>query len=417
MDIGTTFLIVAVCVVMEAFFSGSEIALISLSRHRLAHRAEKGERAALMLEAQFNNPARLYGTTSLGTNIFVFSGTAVMTAYLTGLNPQEADFWAVIVMAPITLLFGEVFPKAFFQRFTNSLSYIVIYPLTVSQKLFVPFLWIFTGIPSFLLGRGAKGEAESPQKTSQEEIRRLFSMGEKDFDLHPDEVKMIDRIFDFRRTTVEQCMIPLVKMDAVAQNDPIGYVKKKLRETRHSRLPVYSGRIYNITGIVSAFDALRFSKTAAKACDLARPAFYVFRKKKIADLLPEMQKKGVQMAVVVNEYSGGIGIVTREDLIEEIFGEIEDEYDEAPVQVKELAPNRWLADAGVEIDMLNEKYGWDIPVGDYETLAGYILTSIENIPARGDRIRLGDFLFTVKEAVANGIVSVEIERERKTSRG
>ncbi len=408
MDITTTILIVALCVVLEAFFSGSEIAIVSISRHKLSHLVEKGQRGALLLEAQFKNPSRLYGATSMGTNVFVFLGTSVMTAYLVQVNPEKADLWATLIMAPVTLLFGEIFPKALFQRFTDTISYIVIYPVVVVQKIFSPFLWVLSTIAMLILGRGEKEHAHGIHRYSEEEIRGLFSMGKKDFDLHPDEVKMIDRVFDFGKTTVEQCMIPLINMAAVGINEPINSVKAKLIETKHSRLPVYEDRIYNITGVVSAFSVLRFSKDATKARDMAQPAYYVYKKKKIGDLLPEMQQAGIQLAVVVNEYSASIGIVTREDLIEEIFGEIEDEYDEEESPVKESGANRWAVDASAEMDFLNESYGWNLPLGDYETIGGYMLTHLERIPVKGEKIFIGEFGFIILEASDMGLKSIEV---------
>lgn len=412
MSISTTLLIVVFCLVMEAFFSGSEIAFISVSRFKLSHLVEKRKKAALLLNEQFKFPSRLYGTTSLGTNIFVFSGTAVMTAYLSGFIPGKADIWAVIIMAPVTLLFGEIFPKAFCQRFADRVSYVVIYPLLFAQKIFLPILWIFTGIARLLLGRSGEEEELGIQSISQEEIRRLFSMGQKGFDLHPDEMKIINRIFDFRKTTVEQCMTPLINISAIEQNEPINSIRMRLHKTKYSRLPVYADKTFNIVGIVCAFDVLRYFKNDAKARDIVRPALYIFRKKKIGNLLPEMQKAGVQMAVVVNEYSGAIGIVTREDLIEEIFGEIEDEYDETPSSITLIDPGHWLMDADVEVDLINETYGLGIPQGDYETIAGYILSNLERIPAKGETIRLGGFNFIVKEGTDMGLEKLEVFKHK-----
>jgi CBS domain containing-hemolysin-like protein len=248
------------------------------------------------------------------------------------------------------------------------------------------------------------------RKITYEEIRHIFMMEEKKMDLHPDEQKMINRIFGLKNITVEQCMVPLIHLTAVEKNEPIASVRKKFEEAQFSRVPVFSERIFNIIGIINAFDVLRYGENARSAMDLSRPAFYVYKKKKVDDLLPEMQEAGVQMAVVVNEYSDAIGIVTREDLLEEIFGEIQDEYDkeqETP-QAREAGPNRWLSDGMVEIDLLNERFNLGLPAGDYETLAGYLLTSLERIPRKGETISIGDYRFLIKDATDRGIRQVEI---------
>ncbi|MEE8482966.1 MAG: hemolysin family protein [Nitrospinota bacterium] len=410
MELGTTLMLIAVCVAMEGFFSGAELAFISLSRHKLNHLVKQGNRAAKMLELQLKSPARLYGTTSMGTNIFVVAGTVLMTAYFAGFYPEDPDFFAVLVMTPVTLLLGEIFPKAFYHHWADRIAYIAIYPLTAAQKIFSPVLWITSGIARLALGAFGIEERYDVKTVSHDEIRRFFVLGEKKFDLHPEEKKMIRRIFDFKKTTVEQCMVPLIHIGAAENKETIESVRHKFHKSGFSRMPVYKDKIYNITGIINSFDVLRYGTDARNAGDLERPAFYVYQSKKINDLLAEMQQAGVQMAVVVNEYSAAVGIVTREDLVEEIFGEIEDEYDRenGGKRIIKIGPNRWELDAVVEIDMLNERYGWEIPLGDYETVAGLILHSLETIPVKGETIKIGNLSFTIKEAGEMGITLVEV---------
>jgi CBS domain containing-hemolysin-like protein len=399
---------------MEAFFSGTEIALISVNRPKFSTMVKKGKKGALLLEELFKSPSRLYGTTSLGTNIFVVTGTAMTTAYFTGINTERADLWSILIMTPVTLLFGEIFPKAFFQRYTDRLTYYVVYPIYFFQKIFSPVLWVTSGIVRVLLRQEGAEEIHDLKKASQEEIRRLFTMGEKEFDLHPEERKMIHNVFELRHSTVEQCMVPLINISAVSENEPINSVRTRLHGSGLSRLPVYSDKIYNIAGIVTAFDVLRYSKEEMKAKDLMHPAFFVYRKRKIADLLSEMQQAGVQMAVVVNEYSAAIGIVTLEDLLEEIFGEIEDEYDTQPPQVEVLGSNHWVIHANTEIDTVNEEYGWDLPEGDYETVAGYILTHLDRILTKGETVELDGFTFLVVEGSHRGFQKIEVFRVKGT---
>ena len=410
MDLQTTLALVALFIILEGFFSGSELALISLSRPRLTHLLEQGNKAAILLEKQLKNPARLYGTTSIGTNLMVFAGTAVMTAYFSRNYSGDADLYALIVMAPLTLLIGEIIPKAFFQRWTERISYIAIYPILVAEKIFSPILWITAGIAKVMLNFLGVDEKHEINNTSYEEIRKHFSLGEKTFDLHPDEKKMIHRIFDIKNTTVEQCMVPLIKLSAIRENESIKSIKRRLYQSGFSRLPVYKDRIYNITGILNAFDILRYGADAKMAKELTRPAFYVYQDRKINDLLAEMQEAGVQMAVVVNEYSAAVGIVTREDMVEEIFGEIEDEYDTRPPAVKRLTHNSWIISAGAEVDLLNEQYGFDIPVGDYETISGYLLHNMERIPKKDELVTIKDLSFKIIEATERGIHKLEVTK-------
>lgn len=409
----TTLALVAACLVMEGFFSGSEIALISINRHRLNHLIERKDHAALMLGRLFKSPAALYATTSIGTNLSVVTGTAIMTGYLNGAGVSDPDFLTALVMGPVTLLFGEIFPKAFFQHWTERISYVAVYPLAAARRIFTPVIWFTAGITRLLMRMAGIDEKHDIRHITLEEIRHIFRVGEKKLDLHPDEQKTINRIFGLKNITAEQCMVPLIHLTASEKNETFASVRRKMEESRFSRIPVFSERIYNIVGVINAFDVLRYGAEAKTAADLGRPAYYVYKKKKVDDLLSEMQQAGVQMAVVVNEYSDAIGIVTREDLVEEIFGEIEDEYDkdqEAP-QSRETAPGRWVADGIVEIDQLNERFGLGLPPGDYETLAGYILTSLDRIPRKGESVIIGEYLFHIRESNERGIKLVEIERK------
>lgn len=410
MDLPTTLSLVALFILLEGFFSGTELALISLSRPRLTHLLEQGNRAAKLLEKQLKSPARLYGTTSIGTNLMVFAGTSIMTAYISRNYSGNPDLFALMIMAPLTLLFGEIIPKVFFQRWTERVSYVAIYPILAAEKLFSPILWITAGIAKLLLNILGVDEKHDVNNITYEEIRKHFSLGEKTFDLHPDEKKMIHRIFDIKNTTVEQCMVPLINLTAVRENETVKSVKTRLYRSGFSRLPVYRDKIFNITGILNAFDVLRYGSDARLAHELARPAFYVYQGKKINDLLAEMQQAGVQMAVVINEYSAAVGIVTREDMVEEIFGEIEDEYDVRRPAVKRIDPQNWVIDAGAEVDMLNEQHGLDLPVGDYETIAGYVLQKLERIPKKDESFTIDNFGFTIMEATERGIHKMKVQK-------
>jgi CBS domain containing-hemolysin-like protein len=419
MTLVTMVVLVFACIVMEGFFSGTEMALISLNRHRLAHRVERGELAAKLLERQFKVPANLYATTSIGTNIFVVSGTAVMTAYLSGLNFADADLLAVAAISPLTLVFGEIFPKIFYRRWAEKIAYFAIFPLIAAQKVLAPVRWVSAGIARSIMAAVGVDAGYDVRAVSHEEIKLIFASEKKKMDLHPDEQKTIHRIFGLKHITVEQCMVPLIHLTAVERKEPMSAVRAKFEESRFSRVPVFSERIFNIVGIINAFDVLRYGDAAKTAFDLARPAFYVYKKKKADDLMQEMQRAGVQVAVVVNEYSDAIGIVSMEDLLEEIFGEIQDEYDreqESP-QVRRTGSGRWEVDGAVEIDLLNEKYNLGLPKGDYETLAGYILTTLDRIPRKGESVTIGDFNFIIKDATERGVKSVEVVKRNRGQNG
>lgn len=413
MALGTMLALVLACVAMEGFFSGTEMALISLNRHRLAHRVGKGEAAARLVEGQFRVPVSLYATTSIGTNLCMVAATAVVTAYLSGAGFREdADLLAVVAVSPLALLFGEILPKTLYRRWSEKISYVAIFPLMAAQKVLAPVRVVAVWLARRILSAAGVDATYDVGAISHDEIKHIFASEKKEMDLHPEEQKIIHRIFGLKHVTAEQCLVPLIHLTAVERKEPVSAVRAKFEESKFSRIPVFGERIFNIVGVINAIDVLRYGDEAKIAADLARPAYYAYKNTKVEDLMPQMQRAGVHVAVVVNEYSDAIGMVSMEDLLEEIFGEIQDEYDkeqESP-QAREAGPGRWAVDGTVEIDFLNEKYNLGLPKGDYETLAGYILTSIDRIPRKGEVVTAGDFRFVIREATERGIRSVDMTR-------
>jgi len=233
-------------------------------------------------------------------------------------------------------------------------------------------------------------------------------MSEANLGLELEEKKMINRIFEFKSNSVESAMRPLVRVVAVPSGAKLSDAKARVAETGFSRLPVYHDRIYNIVGIVSAFDILRQPDQSEKVDNVMQPPLYTPLTKKNADLMKEMQSKGTHIAVVVDEYGAAVGIVTMEDLLEEIVGEIEDEYDYPVKYYEKLEDGRYIVDAMMEVDILNDELGLDLPTGDYETISGFINDALERIPNKRSRMAIGSYLITILDATPRKVKSVEI---------
>lgn len=410
MDWSLTLSLVAFFLISEGFFSGSEIALISLNRFRLRHLAESGTAYAVRAEALLKHPDRIFGTTSVGTNLSVVGGTSVMTGFLVYWFNERADMAAFLVMAPLTLLLGEILPKTVLQHFADRAVRFILPPLTVAQKVFFPVVWLTSQITGQLLRWVTRNRIKAPELVTREEIRHLMMMGELELGLKADEKKIIHNIFEFYDTTVENCMVPLNKLIAFEIGTPLETVKRRILNSGFSRFPIYRERMYNIEGVIHAFDFLNLPEALKSTEDLLRPAYYVPPTKKIKDLLKELQLRGLQIAVVVNEHGGTIGIVTVEDLLEEIFGEIEDEYDSSVQWYQELSKNHYLVNAEMEIDLINDRLHLCLPVGDYETLNGFIIDALERIPKEEEMLAVGQFLLRIVKGDARAIHQVEVIR-------
>ncbi|MDH4184928.1 MAG: hemolysin family protein [Nitrospinota bacterium] len=400
---------VAALLLLEGMFSGSELGLASLSKPRLRHLAEQGAQYARILEELLKSPPRIFGTTSIGTNLCVFASSAVMTWYMVSLvGDERADFYSFLIIGPLTLILGEIVPKMIFRKHAALLFPFLARPLRWAQTLFTPVLAVTTLISKGFFWLFLRGGGLPADFMSREELLLLTQMSHEKLQLDTVEKRMLDRIFDFKSSDVQVAMRPLGKVVAVVDSFTIEQARATFAESGYSRLPVFHDRIFNITGVISAFDLLRLPDNEGLVTRIMTPAYYVPDTKRNSRLLEEMQKSGVHLAVVVDEYGSAVGIVTQEDLIEEIVGEIEDEYDTSVKSYESLGDGRYIVDAGIEVDRINEELGFNLPVGDYETLAGFLIESLERIPRHRERMAIGDFQFTVLEATQRKVVSVEV---------
>jgi len=409
MEIIYTVALILLFLITEGFFSGSELAMISFNRIKIRHLAESGDARAVKLESLLEKPEKLFGATSVGTNLSVFAGTAIATAFAAShLGAEEADFRAFIVMGPLTLILGEIVPKMVYRARADSFAPYLAGLLSLSQKIFAPVLVVTAGISKMITSMFLGSTEVASGLVSREEIRFLTKLSEDKLDLAHEEKKMIHKIFEFKTNTVDTVMRPLVTVVGVPSVATLAEVKARIAESGYSRMPVFDERIFNIVGIISAFDILRCKDLNQRVVSAMSPGFYTPIAKRNPMLLKEMQEDNVHMAVVVDEYGGAIGIVTMEDLVEEIVGEIEDEYDSPVKFYEKRGEGRYIIDAMMEIDSINEELGLDAPKGDYETLGGFVIDTIERIPRKGEMIAAEPYLITIADATERMVKSVEL---------
>ncbi len=412
MDIFTVIIIAVFCLVSEGFFAGSEIALVSVNRIKLKHSSESGSRAARVIESLLSAPEKLFGTTSLGINLSVVIGTAVVTDFLILRYGNIGDLYATLIMSPLSILLAEIIPKSVFQHRADFFARLSIYPLKGMMFVLHPFIVVISYITNSILWVFT-GEKEFKEHfITREEIRHLIRMGEKKLGLNIEERKMIHKIFSFRDITVKECMVPLINLTALEENSTLEMARKRVEETNYSRIPVFKEKIYNICGILNSPDLLRAQEDAALK-ELIKPAYYVPESKKISDLLKDLQWLGMQMAVVVDEYGSTIGVVTIEDMLEEIVGEIEDEYDTGERLYEKGTDENYFINARMEIDAINEQLSLKISTGDYETLGGFLLHHFERIPKIGESLEQDGMVFKIMESDDKSIKKVEIKKEKR----
>lgn len=397
---------------LEGLFAAAEIALVSANRRRLHHRAEEGHREARLALQLLAWPEYFLATTLLGAYMAAAANTVLVTAFLLGMFGQAAEVPVMIVLPPLVLILGEIIPKSIGRQLATLLAERLAPLLWAVSWVTYPITWVFAGLSRLiLLIAGVRKTGQLPFIT-REDLRLVVSKSGPEVDLKVKERLFIHRILQFSLRVVKEVMVPLIRVTAIPDTLTIAQAQEEFRNTRFSRLPVYHRRIDNLIGVLHSFDLLGEEQLERPIKPLTRPVKYEPELKKIDRLLAEMQREGSHLAVVVDEYGGAVGIVTIEDLLEEIVGEITDEFDQEVTPFRKLEEGHYLISARTEIKALNESLKLDLPPGDYETLGGFLISQLGGLPRGGDQVQYRNLHFTVRATEPRAVKEVELIVER-----
>lgn len=409
-------------------FSGSEIAVISARRSRIESLIADGSRAARRVKELQDNLDRFLATVQIGVTLM---GTlaGVLGGYLASLHVQPflegmgIARWMPAPMAAgalvgagivyVELVLGELVPKALALRFTETVAVIVAVPLAFLARVsrgFTALLTVSTRAVLLLLGVRQVGHRTF---VSQEEIKHLVREGREQGVLDQSEAELIHSVFAFSETPVRKVMVPRPKVFSLDVTTPPESVERLLVESGFSRIPVYQGSIDNVVGLVYVKDALRLLQKRQPVVlrKILHPVHLVPETKKVGDLLKELQKRRTHMAMVIDEHGSMAGLVTLEDLLEEIVGEIQDEYDWEERPVEKLRDGTLVVEGTLSANELRDTYEVPIPESaEFETVAGFLLDALGSVPRGGESVALGDYRLTVVDVEKNRICKVKIER-------
>ena len=423
--------LLVILIVLNAFFAMSEIAVISLNDTKIERMAEEGHKKAKLIKKLTANPSRFLSTIQIGVTLAGFLASAsaattfaeMLTEAITksGKLPYDVIYpisvvIITLVMSYFSLVFGELAPKRIAMQIPEQLSFGVASPLLMISKItapFVKFLAFSTNAVVRLLGFDPNADEEV---VTEEEIRMMVDVGGEKGVIENVQKEMIDNIFEFDDLDAGDVMTHRTDMTAVDVNETTidDFIALAIEEG-YSRIPVYEDDIDNIVGIVYVKDLLKFvgkemnSQQSLK--DIMREAFFIPETKTCGELFGEMTAKHIQMAVVVDEYGGTAGILTLEDMIEAVMGSIQDEYDEEDDEISKIDDNTFTVDGTIDIDEINELIGSELPEGDYETLAGYIISRLQYIPKNGElnEVEFENVKFTVLEVEERRIEKIKVE--------
>lgn len=408
-------LAVLICLVLSAFYSGSETALVSVNKIRINQLVESNDVKAKIVHRLVESPDKMLALTLVGTNlanILISQFGDRLTARILPNADSLETLIAIVGVTSILLIFGEILPKTIFRIKADNLALRYAYPLRISEYILAPLIFLVQALTKLivkLMDRGADGPSPDAQR---EELKLLATMGERTGNLHTDQRRMIHSLLNLQDRTVAQVMVPLVDIVAIEKHTNREDFLKIATEAGFSRIPVYEEKIYNIVGIVNLLDVIyddTETETATIEPFIRTDLHFVPESKNINALLKEIQNTRHTMVFAVDEYGGTVGLVTIEDLVEEIVGEFADERD-GPDHIRLIAPHILECDARAEVDLLKEHYRLPIPEGDYETVAGYILERTGTIPKSGTELNLNNTIITVTDADERAIRTVRIRR-------
>jgi len=400
-------LIIILFLVLEGFLSGSEIAMVAADRKKLSRLANDPSRSARLTLRILQNPSWFLSTTLVGSNLAEVTNAALVTSIFFGLYGSRGDFYAFLLLTPLILVFGEILPKALFQQKADRWLVKIVPVIWVISLVLYPLVW-FMSRATLAISRFLKHEGEVRPMITREELQLLLREEGGKGDINPLEQEMIRRIFRFSTTRVKEAMIPLVEVVALEEDIRVREAIASICQENYSRYPVFRERVDNIVGILYSFDLLSAEEEGQSIKPFVRPISYFPETKPVDQLLIDLQRNQETMAAVVDEYGGSVGIVTVEDILEEVVGEIEDEYDVQQPYYKKIGPGKFWVNARMEIDHLNEILRLGLPKGDYETLGGFVLEQLGRVPLTGEVFRYHKMIFEVLKSDERSVLEVMV---------
>jgi CBS domain containing-hemolysin-like protein len=402
--------------VLKGFFSGSEIAIVNSDKLKLRHRAKQGDRGAALLLKMFRTPDVILGTTLVGTNLATVTITTLGALICIHLFGESGDLIAVLILTPFLLIFGEIVPKSVFQQKADTIVGVIIHGLRFFSYVFYPVIFIFSRVARFATRLVGGTSSRQNLFITREELRVLLDINEPPGGAV--DRQSIRRIIRFGDTTVGQAMIPLADVVGFNEIRNMGEAVRLVLKHGYNRLPVYRGNITNVKGVLTlnTWDLLEEDIEAKSVSDYIHPPLYLSPQQTIDQTLPLLQAREDHMGIVVDEFGSAIGILTMEDVFEEVVGDIDVGYDFDEYQPKRqyfIEPegdSSFVLSGRAPISEVNDVLHIKLPVTEAHTIGGFVVTRSRRIPFEGDSIEEEGFRFTVVEADPRTVLKVRAER-------
>lgn len=401
---------VIVLLCLSGFFSSAETALTTVNKMRIRTLAEAGDRRALTLTKVIENPGKMLSTILVGNNIVNLSASSLMTTLAMQIFGSRAVGAATGILTLLILVFGEITPKTVSTLYAENIALAYARIVYVLMVVLTPVIFFVNQLSMGVLFLTRIDPNKKRDAITEDELRTIVQVSHEEGVIETEEKKMINNVFDFGDSVAKDVMVPRIDMVLVDVNASYEELMELFREEKFTRIPVYEDSTDNVIGIVNMKDLLLFDKNQEFCIrNLLRQPLYTYEYKKTAELMVEMRKTFNNIVIVLDEYGATAGLITLEDMLEEIVGEIRDEYDEDEEdEVTEITPEEYLVNGSTKLDDLNERLGLDLESEDYDSIGGLVIGILDHLPDEGESVDYENLHLVVEHVEKNRIDKVRL---------
>ena len=396
---------------LSGFFSSAETALTTVSQIRLLSLSQAGnKRAALTLRVK-DNTSKMLSAVLIGNNIVNISASSLATTLaidISGGNSLVGLFTGILTI--FVLIFGEIIPKTLATMHSEKMSLAFSPIINMLMIILTPVIYIINLISNSVLTLMGANKSKSQNTYTEDELRTIVSVSHKEGVIESDKKQIINNLFDFGNALAKDVMIPRIDMTSISIDSTYQEIISIFRQEKYTRLPVYENSNDNVVGLINVKDLLLYDPDESfNVRDILREPYYTYEFKNVSELMDELKKNSNNIVIVLDEYGSTVGMITLEDLLEEIVGEIQDEYDEDEDEdFKKVDNNTYIIDGSTRIDDINDMFGTSLSSEEYESIAGYIIETLDKLPDVGDFIETDTLKIVVKSLDKNRIETVEL---------
>ncbi|MEK7712425.1 MAG: hemolysin family protein [Nitrospirota bacterium] len=410
-------IIIALSIVFIAILASAESSFIAVNKIRIRSLMEKGDSRAKAVQKLLDEHDKLFSAVILSGNLFTILATSIGTALALRYFGEDGIIIATIVMTVLTVVFGELAPKTFAVTYSEKVSLLLAKPVAFYIRLISPLVWIFKVTSNLIIRMlGGKKKPVSPFVT-EEEIKTMINIGEEEGTLEEEEKQMLHKVFEFGDKVVTEAMVPRTEIVSISDDSTVGDALKLVLEEGYSRYPVVKENIDSVTGILYVKDIVKQMaqgkiENYTPITEIVREAYYIPENKMVTELLDEMQKNKFQIAIVMDEYGGTAGLITLEDIMEEIVGGLQDEFEamEGEKEVEIIDERTSIVAGQTGLDEINELVGSELVSEDFHTIGGFVFGLFRRLPKVGEQVRYHNLRFLILEMEDRKISKVKITK-------